>query len=171
MSWPRSPPRPGYDLVQRLTAQPQYVLAGAPVDRSAGARHVDALADPDTGLAAEVNSAWVAVAGAGRGHRIAGPARPAYRDRHRGPADRHPQRSRCRLRRLGVVPREGAGAGGAGLRRASTPMCARRCGRRSATRPACSDDEYWRWPTADGPALDALCALADDCAATWSATM
>ena len=47
----------GYDLVQRLTAQPQYVQAGAAWIDPRVRGHVDALADPDTGLARDVNPA------------------------------------------------------------------------------------------------------------------
>jgi len=44
----------GYDLVERLTAQPPYVLAGAAwIDPRVGG-HVAALADPQTGLARDV---------------------------------------------------------------------------------------------------------------------
>ena len=45
----------GYDLVQRLTAQPQYVQAGAAWIDPRVRGHVDALADPETGLALDVN--------------------------------------------------------------------------------------------------------------------
>ncbi|MFA5710848.1 7,8-didemethyl-8-hydroxy-5-deazariboflavin synthase CofG, partial [Mycolicibacterium sp.] len=45
----------GYDLVQRLTAQPKYVQAGAAWIDPRVRAHVDALADPDTGWAREVN--------------------------------------------------------------------------------------------------------------------
>ena len=45
----------GYDLVQRLTAQPQYVQAGAAWIDPRVRGHVDALADPDTGYALDVN--------------------------------------------------------------------------------------------------------------------
>ena len=45
----------GYDLVQRLTAQPAYVQAGAAWIDPRVRGHIDALADPDTGLALDVN--------------------------------------------------------------------------------------------------------------------
>src|SRR5215203_3117341 len=45
----------GYDLVQRLTAQPQYVQAGAAWIDPRVRGHVDALADPGTGLALDIN--------------------------------------------------------------------------------------------------------------------
>lgn len=41
----------GYRLVERIAAQPQYVLAGAPWIDPRIAAHVRALADPDTGMA------------------------------------------------------------------------------------------------------------------------
>ena len=53
----------GYDLVQRLTAQPQYVQAGAAWIDPRVRGHVDALADPDTGLAARRQPRRAAVAG------------------------------------------------------------------------------------------------------------
>ena len=102
----------GYDLVQRLTAQPQYVQAGAAWIDPRVRGHVAALADPDTGLRAATSTR------SGRPWQepdeatgVAGPHRPAHRDRHRGPADRDAQRSGQRVRRLGVDPREGARAG------------------------------------------------------------
>ena len=45
----------GYDLVQRLTAQPPYVQAGAAWIDPRVQRHVAALADPETGFALDVN--------------------------------------------------------------------------------------------------------------------
>src|SRR6185436_10107960 len=45
----------GYDLVQRLTAQPPYVQAGAAWIDPRVQGHVAALADPDTGFALDVN--------------------------------------------------------------------------------------------------------------------
>src|SRR6201996_4602393 len=45
----------GYDLVQRLTAQPRYVQAGAAWIDPRVRGHVAALADPATGLARDVN--------------------------------------------------------------------------------------------------------------------
>ncbi|MBY4212503.1 bifunctional FO biosynthesis protein CofGH [Rhodococcus fascians] len=43
----------GYRLVERVAAQPQYVLAGAPWIDPRIAAHVRALADPETGMARE----------------------------------------------------------------------------------------------------------------------
>ncbi len=45
----------GYELTERLTAHPRYVLAGQPWIDPHVAGHVAALADPDTGLALPVN--------------------------------------------------------------------------------------------------------------------
>src|SRR5258708_15617551 len=45
----------GYELVQRLTAQPQYVQAGAAWIDPRVQAHVAALADPETGFALDVN--------------------------------------------------------------------------------------------------------------------
>jgi FO synthase len=47
----------GYELVQRLTAHPKYVQAGAAWIDPRVRAHVDALADPDTGWARDVNPA------------------------------------------------------------------------------------------------------------------
>ena len=48
--------RSGFELVQRLTAQPRYVLAGAGWIDPRVAGHVTALADPRTGYALDVNA-------------------------------------------------------------------------------------------------------------------
>ena len=78
----------GYDLVQRLTAQPPYVQAGAAWIDPRVQAHVAALADPDTGFALGRQSGGAAVAGARRGSRVARPHRSAFRDRCRRAADR-----------------------------------------------------------------------------------
>ena len=98
----------GYDLVQRLTAQPQYVQAGAAWIDPRVRGHVDALADPDTGLARDVNPA-------GRPWQEPDEAWESLgrTDLHsaiddEGRLHRDPQRSGQCVRRLGVDPREGA---------------------------------------------------------------
>lgn len=45
----------GYDLVQRLTAQPQYVQAGAAWIDPRVRGHVEALANPETGYALDIS--------------------------------------------------------------------------------------------------------------------
>ncbi len=102
-----------------------------------------------------------ALAGARRGVRVAGPHRSACGDRLRGPADRDPQRS--------WTARSATGSRSA--RRSASWRPARPSGidtdvlaaLRSAERdPAgCTDDEYLALATADGPALEAVAALAD----------
>ena len=160
----------GYDLVQRLTAQPQYVQAGAAWIDPRVRGHVDALADPDTGLALDVNPGRPAVAGARRGDRVVGPHRPARGDRHRGPTHRDPQRSGQCVRRLGVDPREGARTGGAGAgahrhRRAGGAALGRaRSGRAAPT------TSTWRWPPPTVRRWMPLPRWQIRCAATSSAT-
>ncbi len=71
----------GYDLVQRLTAQPPYVQAGAAwIDpRVQGSRR--GAGRPRHRLRAGRQSRWAPVAGARRGCRVARPDRSAFRDR------------------------------------------------------------------------------------------
>ena len=151
----------GYDLVQRLTAQPQYVQAGAAwIDpRVRGARRRAGRPGDRAGAGRQPGRA--ALAGARRGRGVAGPHRPAHRDRHRGPAHRDPQRSRQRVRRLGVDPRPRWTSWRPARPNASTPTCWPRCARPKRDPAGCSDDEYLALATADGPALDAVAALAD----------
>ena len=150
----------GYDLVQRLTAQPKYVQAGAAWIDPRVRGHVVALADPATGLARDVNPVGLPwqepddVESSGRVDLQRG-------DRHRGPQHRGPQRPRQRVRRLGIDPCAGARAGRRARRSASTPTCSPRCGRPNAIPRGCTDDEYLALATADGPALEAVAALAD----------
>ena len=123
----------GYDLVQRLTAQPPYVQAGAAWIDPRVQGHVAALADPDTGFARDVNPV-------GRPWQEPDEASESLGriDLHEaidseGRLTDHPQRSGLRLRRLGIDPREGGRVGG------PRPRAARHRRRRSAavgrTRP------------------------------------
>ena len=151
----------GYDLVQRLTAQPPYVQAGAAWIDPRLRGHVDALADPDTGFALDVNpvgAPWQepdeATESLGRTDLnsaidSAGPVapRPAATS-----AARSATGSRSARRCTSWRPARP---------NASTPTCWRRCGRPSGTRPGYTNDEYLALATADGPALDAVAALAD----------
>ena len=54
--------------MQRLTAQTEYVQAGAAWIDPRVQGHVAALADPETGLARDVKPGRSALAGARRGH-------------------------------------------------------------------------------------------------------
>ena len=101
----------GFELRARLTAHPEYVLAGeAWIDPRVSA-HVAALAD-DEGLVREqvkpTGLPWQEPDGgfahAGQGSR---PHRPAHRRRHRGPHRGPPLRLRQRLRRLGLAAHGG----------------------------------------------------------------
>ncbi|HME46711.1 bifunctional FO biosynthesis protein CofGH, partial [Mycobacterium sp.] len=150
----------GYDLVQRLTAQPPYVLGGAAWIDPRVRGHVAALADPLTGLARDVNPV----------------GRPwqepdaAYESSGRvdlnSAIDTHGRRSATRSD-LGSAfgdwesVREKVGELAARVpERVDADVAA---ALRSAERdPAgCTDQEYLALATADGPALDAVAALAD----------
>ncbi|BBY52799.1 FO synthase [Mycolicibacillus koreensis] len=149
----------GYDLVERLTAQPPYVLAGAAwIDPRVGG-HVAALADPQTGLArdvAPVGRPWqepdeaistgridlnTAIDTVGRNTDTRSDLNSAFgdwdsiRDHVSELAARAPERIDTDvLSALRSAERDPAG---------------------------CSDDEYLALATADGAALDAVAALAD----------
>ena len=150
----------GYDLVQRLTAQPQYVQAGAAWIDPRVRGHVDALADPDTGLARDVNPV-------GRPWQ-----EPDEATESLGRTDLH-----TAIDSEGRLTETRSDLGSAfgdweSIREKVDELAARAPERidtdvlaalRSAERdPAgCSDDEYLALATADGPALDAVAALAD----------
>ena len=128
----------GFELRERLAAQPPYVLQPEPWLDPRVRPHVFALAGPD-GLAVEGRiPVGPAVAGAGRVVDGVRADRPARRGGHRradgGPA----QRLRRRLRRLGRAPRPDDGRPRRALHRAGTPATARcwpRCCTPSRTRP------------------------------------
>ena len=150
----------GYDLVQRLTAQPTYVQAGAAWIDPRVRGHVDALADPDTGLALDVNPV-------GRPWQEPDEAAESL-----GRTDLH-----AAIDSEGRLTETRSDLGSAfgdweSIREKVHELAARAPERidtdvlaalRSAERdPAgCSDDEYLALATADGPALDAVAALAD----------
>ena len=94
--------------------RPAAVRAGRRgVDRPAGAaRTSPRWPTRETGFALDVNPVGRPWQEPDEASRVAGPHRSAHRDRHRGPAHRHPQRSGQRVRRLGVHPRPGGRAGG-----------------------------------------------------------
>ncbi|WP_101952586.1 bifunctional FO biosynthesis protein CofGH [Mycobacterium sp. 3519A] len=150
----------GYDLVQRLTAQPQYVQAGAAWIDPRVREHVDALADPETGLALDVNPVgrpWQepdeAAESLGRTDlhsAIDSEGRLTATRSDLGSAFGDWESIREKVHELAARAPE----------RIDTDVLA---ALRSAERnPAgCSDDEYLALATADGPALDAVAALAD----------
>ena len=160
----------GYDLVQRLTAQPQYVQAGAAwIDpRVQGARRCAGRSRHRLGAGRQPGRA--AVAGARRGHRVARPHRPAFRDRHRGPADRpHAATSTARSATGSPFARRCA-SWPPGRRSASTPTCSPRCASPNAIRPAAPTTSIWRWPPPTVRRWKPLPRWRIRCAATSSAT-
>ncbi|PLV53795.1 bifunctional FO biosynthesis protein CofGH [Mycobacterium simiae] len=152
----------GFDLVQRLTAQPKYIQAGAAWIDPRVRGHVVALADPATGLARDVNPTglpWqepddaessgrvdlnAAIDTEGRNSEARSDLDSAFGDW---------ESIRAHVRELAVRDSNAP-------ERIDTDVLA---ALRSAERdPAgCSDDEYLALATADGPALEAVAALAD----------
>lgn len=151
--------RAGYDLVQRLTAQPDYVLAGAAWIDPRVRPHVAALADPDTGWARDVNPVGLAwqepdeVQSAGRvdlNTAIDVDGRATETRSDLGSAFGDWESIREQIHQLAARAPE----------RVDTDVLA---ALRSAERdPAgCTDAEYRALATADGPGMDAVAALAD----------
>ncbi|MEX0579836.1 MAG: bifunctional FO biosynthesis protein CofGH [Mycobacterium sp.] len=150
----------GFELVQRLTAQPGYVLAGSAWIDPRVASHVAALADPATGLARDVNPVgrpWQepdeATESLGRTDLHSAIDTEGRRSETRSDLDNafgDWESIRARVGELAARVPE----------RVNTDVAA---ALRSAERdPAgCSDAEYLALATADGPALDAVAALAD----------
>ncbi|KZS63618.1 bifunctional FO biosynthesis protein CofGH [Mycobacterium ostraviense] len=149
----------GYDLVQRLTAQPRYVQAGAAWIDPRVRRHVAALADPATGFARDVKPVGMPwqepddMASAGRVDLNAaidteGRSTEARSDLDSAFGDWESIRSQ--VHDLAARAPE----------RIDTDVLA---ALRSAEQdPAgCTDEEYLALATADGPALEAVTALAD----------
>jgi FO synthase len=149
----------GYDLVERLTAQPKYVQAGAAWIDPRVRGHVAALADPATGLARDVNPTgmpWqepddvassgrvdlnAAIDTEGRNTEARSDLLSAFGDWDSIRAQVHELAARAPeridtdvLAALSAAERDPAG---------------------------CTDAEYLALATADGPALDAVAALAD----------
>lgn len=152
----------GYELVQRLTAQPRYVQAGAAWIDPRVRGHVMALADPATGLARDANPVGLPwqepddVASAGRVDLNAsidteGRATETRSDLDSAFGDWESIRARVH---------ELAAQGAKAPERLDTDVLA---ALRAAERdPAgCTDSEYLALATADGPALEAVAALAD----------
>lgn len=134
----------GYDMVQRLTAQPKYVQAGAAWIDPRVRGHVVALADPATGLARDVNPVGMPwqepddVASWGRSIwaqrstlRAAIPQCAATWPAPSVTGNR--SASRCTSWR-------------SALRNALTPMCLPPCDRRSVRPPAAPTASIWRLP-------------------------
>ena len=150
----------GFELVQRLTAQPGYVLAGSAWIDPRVASHVAALADPETGLARDVNTVgrpWQepdeATESLGRTDLHSAIDTEGRRSETRSDLDNafgDWESIRDRVGELAARVPE----------RLDTDVAA---ALRSAERdPAgCSDAEYLALATADGSALDAVAALAD----------
>jgi FO synthase len=149
----------GYDLVERLTAQPKYVQAGdAWIDpRVAG--HVAALADPDTGLAREVNPVgmpWQEPDDAASSGRVdlnatidtAGRTRQTRSDLQSAFGDW--DSIRARVHELAARAPERIDCDVAAALRAAERDPA-----------GCTDGQYLALATADGPALDSVAMLAD----------
>ena len=150
----------GFDLVQRLTAQPRYVQAPAGWIDPRVAGHVSALADPETGFARDVNpvgrpwqepdeaSESLGRADLGAAIDIEGRRADARSDLDSAFGDW--ESIRDRVSELSARAPE----------RIDSDVAA---ALRSAERdPAgCSDAEYLALASADGPALDAVAALAD----------
>lgn len=150
----------GFDLVQRLTAQPRYVTAGAAWIDPRVAAHVAALADPDTGLALDVNP-------------IGRPwQEPDEAAESLGRTDLHTAidsdgRLSAARSDLGsafgdwesIRDRVGELAANAPERIDTDVFAALRAAERDPA--GCSDADYLALATADGPALEAVVALAD----------
>jgi FO synthase len=149
----------GYDLVQRLTAHPKYVQAGAAWIDPRVRGHVAALADPATGLARDVEPVGLPwqepddVTSSGRVDLHAGIDTEGRNNRTRTDLDSafgDWDSIRAQVHELAARAPE----------RIDTDVLA---ALRSAERdPAgCSDAEYLAMATADGPALEAVATLAD----------
>ena len=150
----------GFELVQRLTAQPKYVQAGAAWIDPRVAGHVAALADPETGFALDV-------------HPVGLPwQEPDEAAESLGRTDLHTAID-AEGRRSATRSDLGSAFGDwDSIRARAGELVARAPERldtdvasalRSAERDpaACSDAEYLALATADGPALEAVTALAD----------
>ena len=150
----------GFELVQRLTAQPKYVQAGAAWIDPRVAGHVAALADPVTGFARDVNPA-------GRPWQEPDEAAESLGrvDLHTAiDADGRRTESRSDLDSAfgdweSIRARVGDLAAQAPQRIDTDVASALRAAERDPA--GCSDSEYLALACADGPELDAVVALAD----------
>lgn len=150
----------GFDLVQRLAAQPKYVQAQAAWIDPRVRAHVDALADPETGLARDVHPVGLpwqepdeAAESLGRTDLHAAIDGEGRRTANRSDLDSafgDWESIRARVGTLNASAPE----------RLDTDVVeALRAAERNPG--ACSDQEYLALAHADGPALDAVAALAD----------
>jgi FO synthase len=150
----------GFELVQRLTAQPKYVQAGAAWIDPRVAGHVAALADPVTGFARDVNPV---------GRPWQEPDEVAESlgrvDLHTA-IDAEGRRTETRSDLMSafgdwesIRARVGDLAAQAPQRIDTDVASALRAAERDPA--GCSDAEYLALACADGPALDAVAALAD----------
>ena len=150
----------GFELVQRLTAQPKYVQAGAAWIDPRVAAHVAALADSDTGLARDVNPTGLPWQEPDEATESLGRV-----DLH-STIDTEGRRTEARSD-LGnafgdwesIRDRVGELAARVPERVDSDVAAALRSAERDPA--GCSDAQYFALATADGPALDAVAALAD----------
>jgi FO synthase len=150
----------GFELVQRLTAQPKYVQAGAAWIDPRVAAHVAALADPETGLARDVNPTGLPWQEPDEATESLGRI-----DLHSS-IDTEGRRTETRSdlpNAFGdwesIRDRVGELAARVPERVDSDVAAALRAAERDPA--GCSDAEYLALATADGPALDAVAALAD----------
>ncbi len=150
----------GFELVQRLTAQPKYVEAGAAWIDPRVAGHVAALADPVTGFARDVNPV-------GRPWQEPDEAAESLGrvDLHTA-IDSEGRRAETRSDLMSafgdwesIRARVGDLAAQAPPRIDTDVASALRAAERDPA--GCSDTEYLALACADGPALDAVAALAD----------
>ena len=158
----------GFDLMQRLTAQPQYVQAGSAWIDPFGCRPTSRAGRPDTGLARDVNPV-------GRPWQEPDEAAESL-----GRTDLHTaidtEGGVTATARLSDAfgdwesIREGSANWCPRARSASTPTSWPRCAPPKRNPGGCSDDEALALATADGRPLDAVAALPIRCAATPSAT-
>jgi len=149
----------GYELLQRLTAQPKYVQAGAAWIDPRVRAHVAALADPATGLARDVNPVGLAwqepddVASAGRIDLHAAIDTEGRNTETRSDLDSafgDWESVRAHVHELARRAPEHID---------TDVLAALRAAERDPA--GCTHDEYLSLATADGPGLDAVAALAD----------
>jgi FO synthase len=150
----------GFELVQRLTAQPPYVLAGAAWIDPRVRGHVAALADAATGLARDVNpvgrawqepdEAWDSAGRTDLNAAIDTEGRLTDTRSDVGSAFGDWESIREKVSELAARAPE---------RVNSDVLAALRAAERDPA--GCTDDQYLALATADGPALDAVAALAD----------
>ena len=158
----------GYDLVERLTAQPKYVQAGAAWIDPRVRGHVTALADPATGWPA-TSTRWAC-----RGRSPTTSSRLVGWTCTRRSTPRAVTPSRAAIWRVpsatGTRSAPRCTTWPPARPNASTPMCSPRCALPSATRPAAPTPSTWRWPPPTVRRWMPLPHWLIRCAVTWSAT-